>query len=151
MTQQQLETIEEFAEVMRIEGYQPLAGRIIGMFYVSDQKYFTFDEIVETLGYTKGSVSKALKYVQEIGVVAFEMKKDIKRRRYFYLNVTNSIAHYQNLIQTFKRQIELHQRCLGYRNGENEELDGFLKNMAEMNAKVHKVLEAELKQRFDVP
>lgn len=150
MTQQQLKTIEEFAEVMRIEGYQPLAGRIIGMFYVSDQKYFTFDEIVETLGYTKGSVSKALKYVQEIGVVAFEMKKDIKRRRYFYLNVTSSIAHYHSLIQTFKRQIELYQRCLGFREGENEELDGFLKNMAEMNARVHKVLVTELKNRFDV-
>ena len=42
---QQEEIIDTFGELLTKDNYPPIAGKILGLFYTSDQKYFTFEEI----------------------------------------------------------------------------------------------------------
>ena len=46
MTDKEL-ILKEFSEAYKIDGFPPLAGKIMGIFYAYDKKYFAFEEIVE--------------------------------------------------------------------------------------------------------
>ncbi len=87
---QQEELITAFSEIFKAIGNSPTAGRISGLFYLSDQKFLTFEDIMEQLSISKSATSKALKILVERGQVAFITKED-SRKRYYYLSINGAI------------------------------------------------------------
>ncbi len=77
--------IEQSAELYKMVGYPRIAGRIMGLLYVSEQKYFTFEQLMETLKISKSATSKSLKFLLEINEIDFIIKPENTRRRYFYI------------------------------------------------------------------
>ncbi|MGD9993990.1 MAG: GbsR/MarR family transcriptional regulator [Salinivirgaceae bacterium] len=96
----QRELIEKIGLYFDKEGFQPIAGRILGLLMVMDKEQFTFDEIVEELQISKSSASNALKNL--------EIREDIEyitqpgdRKRYFQIRKQDKF----NLIKTFEKKM----------------------------------------------
>ncbi len=41
--------IQQSANLYKLVGYPRIAGKIMGLLYVSEQKYFTFQEVMDAL------------------------------------------------------------------------------------------------------
>ncbi len=74
--QKQKELIESLGRYYDKQGFQPIAGRLLGMLIVMDKEMFTFDEIVEELKISKSSASNAIKTL----IDACNRIQDIARR-----------------------------------------------------------------------
>ncbi len=83
--------INQSAELYRMIGYPPTAGQIMGLLYVSDQKYFTFQELIDTLKISKSAISKSLNFLLEIHEISFKTKGNNKRKRYFYISQKGTV------------------------------------------------------------
>ncbi len=149
ITEEQKNAIEQFSEALLAENYPPLSGRILGLFYVSDKKYFTFNELVEILEVTKGSVSKALSFLQDhLGIIKFIFKDGIKRRRYFYVDIPSNIEYLERFIASYKTQNEIYKVALRMRGEENIEMNKFLENNIMFNEAVLKSIEEHFDKSF---
>lgn len=81
---QQIEKIGIFNEQM---GLPPVAGRIMGLLYVSDQPELTFDEIRETLQISKSATSNALNLLMQLNRLEYTTFPG-DRKRYFRLKIS---------------------------------------------------------------
>lgn len=141
--------LDRFAEAYKIDGFPPLAGRIMGMFYIYDQKYFSFDEIVSIVKASKGSVSKTLKMLIGLGRVTFIQSKEHKRKRLFLLNI-DGLRHFLNtVILNYKKQDSLIKECLELRTNENLELNNFINSSVEFNAEILEFIEEKMVKYFN--
>ncbi len=80
----QKELVEEIGRYFDKEGFQPIAGRIIGLLMVMDKEQFTFDEITEELSISKSSASNALRNLEIRGDIEYVTIPG-DRKRYFQL------------------------------------------------------------------
>lgn len=80
--QKQRELIEQIGIQSEREGFQPVAGRIMGLLMVMDKEEYTFEEIVEETQMSKSSVSTALKNLELRGVIEYVTYPG-DRKRYF--------------------------------------------------------------------
>lgn len=86
LTEKQQTLIERIGVFQEKTGMQPVAGRIIGLLYVSDKPELTFDEIREVLGISKSATSNALNLLQHLNRLDY-ITYSGDRRRYFRLNL----------------------------------------------------------------
>ncbi len=100
----------------------------MGLLYVSDQKYFTFQELIDTLKISKSAISKSLKFLLEIKEISFKIKKDNKRKRYFYISKRGTIASLQRWIESLTVRQNLLEQILTLRNEDNKELNELIKS-----------------------
>ncbi len=105
----QKELIEEMGRYFDKEGFQPIAGRILGLLMVMDKEQFTFEEITEELQISKSSASNALRNL--------EIRESIEyvtlpgdRKRYFQLKRIEPIV----IIETFEKKMLSMQQHFGY-------------------------------------
>jgi DNA-binding transcriptional regulator GbsR (MarR family) len=80
--QKQREVVEQFGRHFDKEGFQPIAGRILGLLLVMDKELYTFDEIVEELQISKSSASNALRNLEIRGDIEY-ITLPGDRKRYF--------------------------------------------------------------------
>ncbi len=124
----QRELIEKIGLYFDKEGFQPIAGRILGLLMVMDKEQFTFDEIVEELQISKSSASNALKNL--------EIREDIEyitqpgdRKRYFQVRKQDKF----NLIKSFEKKMrhtmEMFDCILSLKADKNSSNAVFLKEM----------------------
>lgn len=91
--------IDRFGNYFESIGFQPIAGRIIGLLAVSDREELSFDEIIDRLKISKGSASVVLrKLVAECRVAVVENG----RRHYYKLNQQNLFE----LLDEFERMCD---------------------------------------------
>ncbi len=138
----------ESAEIFKDINWTPIAAKIIGLFYVSDQKYFTFQEIIDTLNISKSNASRALKVLLSTGKVAYITKGDNKRKRYFYLSVGGSITLINNMLEGFKRQQMFFEKILSLRSDENPELNQLIQYQKDYLEKIIPMLQIKTKEHF---
>lgn len=119
--------IEQFAKNYKHIGSPYLAGRVLGLFYVSEQKYYNFEELMEALQLSKSAVSKSLKYLIEIGDIRFIVKDGNKRKRYFYVSEEGFINSMNLLVKVLENQHKILQEIISLRNDENQELNSLIK------------------------
>ncbi|MBN2166971.1 MAG: hypothetical protein JW717_11890 [Marinilabiliaceae bacterium] len=104
-SEERIKKQKELVEIIGIhfdkEGFQPIAGRILGLLMVMDKEQYSFDEIVEELQISKSSASNALKIL--------ELKNSIEyitipgdRKRYFQLKKLDV----DQVIEDHKKKIE---------------------------------------------
>lgn len=80
--QKQREVVEQFGRHFDKEGFQPIAGRILGLLLVMDKELYTFDEIIEELQISKSSASNALRNLEIRGDIEY-ITLPGDRKRYF--------------------------------------------------------------------
>ncbi|MBS9766007.1 MAG: hypothetical protein KGV44_00540 [Flavobacteriaceae bacterium] len=138
--------INQSAELYKMVGYPPTAGQIMGLLYVSDQKYFTFQELIDTLKISKSAISKSLNFLLEIKEISFKIKKDNKRKRYFYISKKGTIASLQQWIDSLAVRQHLFEQLSTLRNEDNKELSELIKNQIDFSKAIISVAEKELKK-----
>ena len=123
---QQEEIIDTFGELLTKDNYPPIAGKILGLFYTSDQKYFTFEEIKKELEISKSATSKALSFLNQIEEVSYVYDKNNKRLRLFYLNVEGMVKRISLVLDAYKQQAILLKEVLELRSEENSALNNYI-------------------------
>lgn len=88
LTEQKRALIEKIGIFYEKMGHQPVAGRIMGLMFVSERPELTFDEIRETLSISKSATSTALNLLIETGQVEY-ITFSGDRKRYFKLKTSN--------------------------------------------------------------
>jgi len=76
--------VESLGIIYDKEGFQPIAGRVLGLLTIMDKEQFTFDEIVEELHINKSSASNALRMLEIQDIVEY-ITKPGDRQRYFQI------------------------------------------------------------------
>ena len=147
MTNKQ-ELLNSFGEAYEFDGLPPLTGKIMGLFYISDKKYFSFEEIIEEVNVSKGAVSKTLKLLIQLKRVAYINDSSNSRKRLFYLDISGIIYYLTLVLDNYKRQDDLLKECLKLRTSENEELNKFIKNSMKFNADVLAEINKKMNEHF---
>ncbi len=80
--------IEKLGIANEEKGFQPVAGRILGLLYVSPRPELTFDEIRESLNISKSATSTALNLLMHMGRVDYTTFSG-DRKRYFRIKLSN--------------------------------------------------------------
>lgn len=88
LNEQQRDLIERIGIFYEKMGMQPVAGRIMGLMFVSERPELTFDEIREILNISKSATSTALNLLIETGPVEY-ITFSGDRKRYFRLKTSN--------------------------------------------------------------
>ncbi len=140
--------LERYALALKEENYPPIAGKIMGLFFISNQKYFTFEEIMTSVQASKSATSKAIKLLISSGEVNFKFVEGNKRKRHFYLDIEGSIAHFKRLIEGLYMQTTLYQETLKMRTDENEKLSQFIQNTINFNKELLVHAERLLQEHF---
>ncbi|OHX64549.1 hypothetical protein [Flammeovirga pacifica] len=99
--------LEIFAQAHKFDGLPPLANKVIGAFYLTDNKYLSFDEIIELVESSKGAVSKVLKLLINIHRVQYIPDPKTPRKRLFYLDPKGGKGYIQEVVQGLNMQTEM--------------------------------------------
>jgi len=99
--EKQKELIETIGRYMEKQGYQPVAGRVLGMLMVMDKEEYTFDEIVEEMQISKSSASNALKNLELRNAIEYVTYPG-DRKRYFRI----SISDISTLVDETERKVQ---------------------------------------------
>lgn len=102
--EKQKELVEKIGRYYEKEGFQPIAGRILGLLMIMDKEQFTFDEIVNELSISKSSASNALRNLEIRGDIEY-ITLPGDRKRYFQLkkkNVSSIFEEFEEKMTTAK-------------------------------------------------
>jgi len=141
-------TLELYASVYKEDNYPPIAGKVIGLFYISEKKYFDFDEIMKGVSASKGATSKALNFLLELGEVAFTMAEENKRKRMFYLKIGGGVRRLERIIMARKLETQLLKETQRQRSGSNHEMDGFIQEVIAFNEDILHFIEQKIGEHF---
>ena len=95
---EQKRLIESIGRSFDKEGYQPIAGRILGLLMVMDKERFTFDEITEELNISKSSASNVLRNLEIRGMIEY-ITIPGDRKRYYQLRKRDSSSMIEEVIK----------------------------------------------------
>ncbi|MGH1383448.1 hypothetical protein [Kordia sp.] len=129
----QEDIIESFGELLVADNYPPIAGKILGLFYTSNAKYLTFEEIKEGISVSKSATSKALTFLYTLNEVSYIYDENNSRLRLFYLDIKGSIDRFNSILNAYTVQTTLLKEIQKTRNNENEELNGFIEKSIAFN------------------
>jgi len=113
------------------EGFQPIAGRILGLLTIMDKEQFTFDEIVEELQISKSSASNAL-HMLEIRDIIEYVTKSGDRKRYFRMKKLDKFSLIDDHISKLKKTNDFLQNVLELKANKNSENSLFILDMVDI-------------------
>lgn len=138
------ELIEQHSEVYKFDGYPPIAGKILGLFYVSDKKYFTFEDLMKEIPASKSAVSKALKILIDRKDINFIYKESNKRKRLFYFDIEGFISGLEDSMKAYTYHRTLLQKSLETRSNENIEMNEFIQKAINFNKSIISVIQEKI-------
>src|SRR4030043_931841 len=127
----QKELVETMGRVYDKEGFQPIAGRILGLLTIMDKEQFTFDEIVEELQISKSSASNAL-HMLEIRDIIEYVTKSGDRKRYFRMKKLDKFSLIDDHISKLKKTNDFLQNVLELKANKNSENSSFILDMVDI-------------------
>ncbi len=142
------ELIDAFALVHKEDNYPPIAGKIIGLFYVSDQKYFTFEDIMDGVNASKSATSKALKFLIDLNEVTFMYSEKNKRKRLFYPDHTYIKKRFEKIIEAHKMETVLLKKVISMRNADNKEMNNVIRSIIAFNEDVLHFISEKVEKHF---
>jgi DNA-binding transcriptional regulator GbsR (MarR family) len=128
---QQKEMIETLGKLYDKEGFQPIAGRILGLLLIMDKEQFTFDEIVEELKISKSSASNALRMLEIQDVIEYITKAG-DRKRYFQIKKPDKFSLINDHEAKLRKTSEYLQTILELKADKNSGNAILLENMISM-------------------
>ncbi|MFE0461542.1 MarR family transcriptional regulator [Kitasatospora sp. NPDC058965] len=99
----------QFAELLVHSGLPRMAARVLGCLYVTDRGSLTATELVQRLGVSPASVSKAVGYLEDQELVRRERDADGRRERY----VIDDDVWYRSLLASAQRNALLAEFAQG--------------------------------------
>jgi DNA-binding transcriptional regulator GbsR (MarR family) len=128
---QQKEMIEILGKIYDKEGFQPIAGRILGLLTIMDKEQFTFDEIVEELQISKSSASNAIRMLEIQNAIEY-ITKPGDRKRYFQIKKPDKFALIDEHKAKLKKTSEYLHAILELKADKNSGNAIFIGNMINM-------------------
>jgi DNA-binding transcriptional regulator GbsR (MarR family) len=123
--------IEEIGRVFDKEGFQPIAGRILGLLMVTDKEQYTFDEITEELQISKSSASNTLRNLEIRGDIEY-ITLPGDRKRYFQLKTSDSFKIMEDLEKKIAASSNLFKNIIDLKADKNSKNAVFLANLLKM-------------------
>jgi DNA-binding transcriptional regulator GbsR (MarR family) len=127
----QKELIEEIGRYFDKEGFQPIAGRVLGLLMVMDKEQYTFDEITEELQISKSSASNVLRNLEIRGDIEYVTLPG-DRKRYFQLKTREAF----NLLEGYRtkslKAIKLFSYIIELKADKDSKNAIFMKQMMDM-------------------
>ncbi|MFD2517267.1 GbsR/MarR family transcriptional regulator [Salinimicrobium flavum] len=103
----------------------PIAARILSTLILSGKQGLTFDELVQQLNASKSTVSTNLEILQNHRRIEYFTKPG-DRKRYFTLNANFTLEVFDEMINSWEAEKNVHKEILQYkekRNSYNEDHD----------------------------
>lgn len=136
LKKEQVELIEELANVNERLGIQPAMSKVLGLLAVSDNPELTFDEIKDTLELSKSAVSQALNQLLMSKKISYKTKIG-DRKRYFHLRIADWDTHILEQFEGVSSLIRVYEKVIAIRTTETKEFNENLKKMANFLSLVH--------------
>ena len=130
-TAKQKELVEEIGRYFDKEGFQPIAGRILGLLMVMDKEQYTFEEIVEELQISKSSASITLKNLEIRGDIEY-ITLPGDRKRYFRMKRQNIFTLIEEFEKKFLYFSQLLQHVVELKSDKDAAYTQFLIELLEM-------------------
>lgn len=140
--------IDVFERTYKKDGFPPLAGKVVGFFYVTDAKYISFQDIVKGVDASKGAVSKVLKILIGLYRINSIDHPNDNRKRLYYLDTENLIKFLEIVINNYREQSDLLHAVLKVRTEENKEMNDFIERSIAFNDEMLNFLDKKSKKYF---
>jgi len=127
----QKELVETMGRVYEKEGFQPIAGRILGLLVIMDKEQFTFDEIVEELQISKSSASNALRLLEIREFIEY-ITRPGDRKRYFQLRKLDKFALVDEHLFKLKSARDYLQAVMELKANKDSENSLFINNVVDI-------------------
>jgi len=127
----QKELVETMGRVYEKEGFQPIAGRILGLLVIMDKEQFTFDEIVEELQISKSSASNALRLLEIREFIEY-ITRPGDRKRYFQLRKLDKFALVNEHLFKLKSARDYLQAVMELKANKDSENALFINNVVDI-------------------
>lgn len=137
--------LKESAQIFENIGWTPATAKILALFYVSNQKYFTFEELLDRLKLSKSTASRALNLLLDTEKVKYIIKDNNKRKRHFYISIDGSLSFihkYQNILEAQQKLLE---KLLSVRDESNPKFNQFIQHEIAYLEKIIPILEKQKK------
>ncbi len=129
--EKQKDLVEEIGRYFDKEGFQPIAGRILGLLMVMDKEEFTFEEIVEELQISKSSASITLKNLEIRGDIEY-ITLPGDRKRYFRMKRQNLFTLIEDFEKKFLYFSQLLKQAIELKSDKEAAYTRFLVELLEM-------------------
>jgi DNA-binding transcriptional regulator GbsR (MarR family) len=126
--QKQRELIEFIGRQNEKEGFQPVAGRILGLLMVMDKEEYTFEEIVEEMKISKSTASNALKNLELRGVIEY-ITHPGDRKRYFRFISADIDDMVNDIEKKMTQKMDTVHEIIALKKDPNSRNSMFLKNI----------------------
>lgn len=127
----QRQLVEEMGIHFDKQGFQPIAGRILGLLTVMDKEEYTFEEITEELSISKSSASVALRNLEIRGNIEY-ITIPGDRKRYFRaktMNPTMLIDEFASKLTSFQK---MHKEVLELKANKDSRVSVFMLELNKM-------------------
>lgn len=118
----QKELIEKFGVHLEREGMPPAAARILGLLLVSDEVELSFDDICQSLNFSKSTTSGAIQLLENTGRIDY-ITRPGDRKRYFRSKLANWFGEFESKFATLGKTKLLFQEALAQRTKETREFN----------------------------
>jgi Predicted transcriptional regulators len=125
----QKELIEYIGRYLEKQGYQPVAGRVLGLLMVMDKEEYTFDEIILAMKISKSSASAALKNLELRGAIEY-ITYTGDRKRYFRISFSDINIVIEGIERKIKAYADIMDRVISLKKNPNSKNYILLKNIS---------------------
>ena len=125
----QKELIESIGRYLEKQGYQPVAGRVLGLLMVMDKEEYTFDEIILAMKISKSSASAALKNLELRGAIEY-ITYTGDRKRYFRISFSDINIVIEGIEKKIKAYADIMDRVISLKKNPNSKNSILLKNIS---------------------
>jgi DNA-binding MarR family transcriptional regulator len=115
-TPDELAFVEEFGRLLEEEGAPRIAGRILGWLLICEPPHQSFNDLVDVLGASKGSVSSMTRLLLEMEVVE-RFTRPGDRQTYFRLRPDNVARFLRRRMRFVEQMAGLAERGLAVARG----------------------------------
>lgn len=130
LRKEQIELVQELAQVIESLGMQPAMAKILALLTVNDELELTFDQIKETLGLSKSAVSQAITYLHMRKLINYKTKLG-DRKRYFYTKIGAWQEHVANQFERTHALVQVYNKLLKNRTKKTKEFNQSLRDLAD--------------------
>ncbi|AMM52919.1 hypothetical protein TH61_12390 [Rufibacter sp. DG15C] len=150
LSPEQKQLIEKIGIYHEQQGFPPVTGRIMGLLFVSEKPYLTFEEIIETLNISKSATSNALNLLLQMRLIEYTTFSG-DRKRYFSALLDNwnqEVVNKMNSILAFSKLLRQANDLRGDANPDmNQKVLDRIEFMEFLSSQVPMLLEKWLKDR----
>ncbi|AKQ45013.1 hypothetical protein TH63_04205 [Rufibacter radiotolerans] len=150
LSEEQRKLIEKIGIFHEQQGFPPATGRIMGLLFVTDRPYLSFEEIIETLNISKSATSNALNMLLQMRLIEYTTYPG-DRKRYFGALLENwhqEVVNKMEQVLSFSKLVRQANELRGTSNPEmNKLMEERVEFMEYLSQEVPKLMENWLKER----